>query len=97
MAKTLRILPLLLLLSSCASADRKLCADAAASYTYYEWRYEQECVDEYRQGCHKTYLILKDMKKQVEICNSVQKIGKMPDVQKRELKKVQDDVDNLGW
>ncbi len=99
MART-RWTPLLLLLllitTSCASADRRLCANSAASYTYYEWKYERECVDEWKAGCQKRYQTLREMKRQVEICNSVQKIGKLPTAQKKELKKIANDVDNAS-
>lgn len=85
----------LILLIGCAS-DRSICANSAAAYTYYEWKFEQECLDEYHVECIPRYEALKKMKKQVEICNTVQKIGNLPSTQKKELKKISNDVDRTS-
>ncbi len=80
------LLVTLVLLTGCAS-DQHRVQDAAAIYTWYEWRYERECfVPNEPKDCSARYKALKDLKATSEIANTVQKIGKLPEDAKKHLK-----------
>ena len=71
---------------SCSSS-KNFVANAAAAYTYYEARYEQLCVEAKLAGnCEVQQQNLKALKRDIELANTVQKIGSMPKQQQQELK-----------
>lgn len=92
MFRRLAILLALAALAGCAS-DRRLVADASAAYTYAETHYEWNCVSvKGPPECKKEQLGLKEAKREIVLCNDVQKVGKLPPVARKRLKAIKKDL-----
>jgi hypothetical protein len=82
-------------LCSCTT-NKDLVADAAAKYTFDEWKYEEACARPTTAPgyCLRCYEELVKFKKLTEILNTTQKVGKLPPEALQALKEAQLGLDS---
>lgn len=80
---------LLVALTGCASRDQRLVANASAAQIYAEGRYESDCVEVVGPvDCKARQVAVNKAKREVELCNRTQKVGKLPVVARARLKAI---------
>lgn len=89
MKRHIPIIAALVISIGCASRDQKLVANAAAAQLYAEGQYEADCVLVVGPAdCKARQEAVNKAKREVELCNRTQKIGKLPVVARARLRDI---------
>jgi hypothetical protein len=81
------VLAVLLVGGGCVS-DQKLVANATAARHYHHGRWERECEGKETPPCEAFAQLVDEALDETELCNEVQRIGKLPPQARRRLKQL---------